>query len=172
MASIDIPEYHEARVLLLVDAFSANGQPLTSLTKLAKLDFLLRYPVFLERILDRRRIGWPRGLAPTRSERGAVESRMVRYKYGPWDNRYYPVIGALVGRGLARTSLVGSAIEINLTERGRELAAMLAEAPEWSVVAGRALFLRRHFDSTGARLRSMIYEELPEVVDRPHRSEI
>ena len=27
---------------------------------------------------------------------------MIRYKYGPWDDRYYAVIGALVSRGLLR----------------------------------------------------------------------
>jgi len=172
MASVDIAEYHEARLLLLLDAFGTADAPVNGLTKLAKLDFLLRYPVFLERILDRRRLGWPIGLAPSRAERGAVESRMVRYKYGPWDNRYYPVIGALVGRGLARMRLSGTTVEIAITDRGREVAAALVDSNEWSVVAGRARLLRRHFDSTGARLRKIIYDELPDAVDRPHRVEI
>lgn len=172
MAHLDVPGYHEARVLLLIEAFAVDETPLTSLTKLAKLDFLLRYPVFLERLLDRRRIGWPAGLAPSLPERGAVESRMIRYKYGPWDNRYYSILGALVGRGLIRAGLVGGAVEIGLTERGREVAVALAAAPEWDVVARRARLLRRYFDTSGSRLRSMIYDELPDVVDRPHRSVI
>lgn len=76
-------DYHLARLLLLLDAFTRKGGRLDGLTKIAKLDFLLRYPVFLERILVKRGLAWPSGLAPDANERLAVESRMVRYKYGP-----------------------------------------------------------------------------------------
>ena len=47
------PELHAARLLVLLDAFAESGQDgaIEGLTKLAKLDFLLRYPVMLERAL-------------------------------------------------------------------------------------------------------------------------
>ena len=80
MRTIEVPEYHLARLLLLIDAFSGADHQLDGLTKLAKLDFLLRYPIFLERLLERRGLHWPEGAAPTLAERQAVESRMIRYK--------------------------------------------------------------------------------------------
>jgi hypothetical protein len=95
--------YHQARVLLLVDTVAdAQGHAgkVDGLTKLAKLDFLLRYPALAPAVLD--------GLDPAdarlhlseedQAEPADVEAPMTRYKYGPWDDRYYPVIGALVGR--------------------------------------------------------------------------
>ncbi len=39
----------EARLLLLIDAFSQGGSTLQGRTKLAKLDFLLRYPAFFHK---------------------------------------------------------------------------------------------------------------------------
>jgi hypothetical protein len=44
----------EARLLLLIDAFSDQPPGLEGRTKLAKLDFLLRYPAFFRRAVARR----------------------------------------------------------------------------------------------------------------------
>jgi len=43
------PDLHAARLLVLISAFSGAGHEdaVEGLTKLAKLDFLLRYPVML-----------------------------------------------------------------------------------------------------------------------------
>ena len=55
---------------------------------------------------------------------------MTRYKYGPWDDRYYPVIGALVGRGLLRyTRGRRGSVALAPTPAGRALARQLAAAP-------------------------------------------
>ena len=101
--------YHQARVLLLVAAVSQrqeHARKLDGMTKLAKLDFLLRYPALAPQVLDALDPADPRlhlsggdVADPT-----SVEAPMTRYKYGPWDDRYYAVLGALVGRGLLRYS--------------------------------------------------------------------
>jgi hypothetical protein len=160
-------------LLILLRHFAPEGKkPLVSLTKLAKLDFLLRYPSFTDILLASRGVAWPLGAEPTDSERDAVESRMIRYKYGPWDDRYYVLLGSLVGMGLARVSTKGKTLTISLTEEGANHALRLAETEEWNIIDSRAAVLKRVFDTTGTKLRNMIYEELPEVVDRPHRVEI
>lgn len=161
-------DYHLARLLLLVDAFSVNGDRLEGLTKLAKLDFLLRYPVFLERLLDRRGKAWPAGAAPTYAERQAVESRMIRYKYGPWDNRYYALVGALVGKGLVEAAHRNGHLSVTTTELGRAVAKSLAATDAWRTAWHRSELLKRWFDRSGNQLKEMIYRELPEVVDRPY----
>jgi hypothetical protein len=84
-----------------------DDKPLEGLTKLAKLDFLMRYPTFTDQLLRGLGADWELGTEPTDSEELAVESRMVRYKYGPWDDRYYPVLGTLVGLGLAAVNKKG-----------------------------------------------------------------
>jgi len=166
-------DYHQARVLILINAFAGNRRStLRGLTKLAKLDFLLRYPHFMERLLPGGAEGWTDETRPIEAEYRAVESRVVRYKYGPWDDRYYPILGALVGRGLITYSAYDSGIIFGLTETGRQIASALAREPTWKVVAARASLLHKYFNFTGNRLKTMIYTNLPDAVDRPWRSEI
>jgi hypothetical protein len=162
--------YHEARVLILICQFTEPGHPLRGLTKLAKLDFLLRYPVMAERLLPEG-AQWPE-TAPSADEREAVESRMVRYKYGPWDDRYYPILGALVGKRLATFVRVDLAMEVTATDTGRTVAAQLADRPPWTIVSQRARFLRQFFDLPGSQLKELIYTKLPDVVRLPMGSPI
>ncbi|MET8514375.1 hypothetical protein [Streptomyces sp. NPDC005077] len=163
--------YHEARILLLIDRFTTAKKGLEGLTKLAKLDFLLRYPAMLERLLAESGASWPRGTEPTDPERLAVESRMTRYKYGPWDQRYYSVLGSLAARDLITYTGEGRA-EFRITAAGAIVAATLAETPEWAIVAQRTALLRKHYNKSGSALKTLIYERLPDAVDRPWRTEI
>lgn len=164
---------HAGRVLLLLRHFGAtSARPLEGLTKLAKLDFLIRYPAFTERLLNVLGADWELGTEPSDSERLAVESRMVRYKYGPWDDRYYPVLGTLVGLGLVSVTKKGRTLVMSLTEFGGEVAAELADQDGWEQVDRRASLLSRHFNLTGSGLKKLIYTQLPDVVDRPLRTVI
>jgi hypothetical protein len=163
-------DYHLARVLILLLHFAPTTRgPLHGLTKLAKVDFLLRYPSFLERLLRARHLQWPEGAEVTPEEMIAVESRMTRYKYGPWDDRYYPILGSLIGLGLVQVGSPGKTLQVQLTQDGERLARELSETPEWRTVDERAWLLAEHFDLTGNRLKNLIYDELPEAVERPHR---
>ncbi len=163
-------DYHVARVLLLV---AALGETADGLTKIAKLDFLLRYPNMLGRVLADRGLALPRNAAPSPAETVAVESTMVRYKYGPWDDRYYPILGTLIGTGLVRTRAGRGRIAISLTEQGRSVADALARTPEWSTVAARGDLIAAELGAeTGSRLKELIYRVLPDAVDRPLRQRI
>ncbi|MCZ4498335.1 MAG: sle2 [Marmoricola sp.] len=164
---------HTGRVLILLRYFGPTAdKPLEGLTKLAKLDFLLRYPVFTERVLAARGDSWMLGTQPTEDEEKAVESRMVRYKYGPWDDRYYPILGGLVGMGLVDLTKKGRTLVMCLTTEGASVASALAAEDEWTQEDLRALFLHSQFNVTGSKLKTMIYTELPDVVDRPLRTVI
>lgn len=164
---------HLGRILILLRHFGSEAErPLQGLTKLAKLDFLLRYPVFTERLMDRRGLDWTLGAEPAEDERLAVESRMVRYKYGPWDDRYYPILGALIGLGFARVWRDKLTYRIALTAEGKAQADQLRLLDDWAAIDARSEFLATNFNLTGSRLKTMIYEELPDVVDRPLRTKI
>ncbi|MFD9288432.1 hypothetical protein ACFWBV_09015 [Streptomyces sp. NPDC060030] len=158
-------------MLLLIDRFTGARKGLDGLTKLAKLDFLLRYPAMLDRLMVGDGISWPPGVQPTSAERLAVESRMTRYKYGPWDQRYYGILGSLVARDLI-TYRAPDRAEFRITASGAVAAAMLAETDEWAVVAKRVNLLKKHFNKSGSSLKTLIYDRLPDAVDRPWRTEI
>ncbi|MDA3626150.1 hypothetical protein OU415_11945 [Saccharopolyspora sp. WRP15-2] len=171
--------YHQARILLLVTAVSGtrgHAGKLDGLTKLAKLDFLLRYPALASEVLDRLdshdarlHLATEDIAAPTE-----VEAPMIRYKYGPWDDRYYAVVGALIGRGLLRYApgRKGS-VAVRPTPAGRRLASQLAAGNQWTEIADRgAAIAQASAGMTGTQLKDLIYQRLSDLMDRPHRQVI
>ena len=127
------------RILILLRAFGGrkSNQALEGLTKLAKLDFLLRYPAYLERALAARGIA----TEPTKVqdyERNSVEALMVRYRYGPWDHRYRRFLNTLVGLGLVYVQTDKRTIVIRLTEEGQKAADALIDDPAYGAITARA----------------------------------
>lgn len=155
---------HLSRLLILLNAFSgeAETEPLEGLTKLAKLDFLLRYPVYLERALEAKDAS-TRSVEVADHERESVESSMIRYRYGPWDPRYRRFINLLVAKGLAEVNIEGRTVVIGLTSVGRGLAEQLSERRAFDDIARRARTLKTHFDYTGTYLMKFIYRTFPEI---------
>ncbi len=88
----------EMRLLLLIDAFSNQQEGLQGRTKLAKLDFLLRYPEFLKRALQAKSVDVGDDEQASFVEPNPIEQRMVRYRFGPWDPSYFSLLGSLLGR--------------------------------------------------------------------------
>lgn len=176
---VDDLMYHQARVLLLIKAVSAeagHSRKLDGLTKLAKLDFLVRYPALAPIILDglaetdpRMHLDEREVAAPTE-----VEDPMIRYKYGPWDDRYYPVVGALVSRGLVRyvRGRRGS-VALTATSAGKQLADGLVLEPLWRQVGDRCEAVAQASSGlTGNALKERIYDRLAALMNRPHREVI
>jgi len=151
----------EARLLLLINAFSGEGKSLEGRTKLAKLDFFLRYPEFLSRALAIRK---PQAKVVVREEEASnIEGGMIRYRYGPWDPSYYATLGRLIGKGLIRPMPMTGGIGYKTTEAGRSMAEKISADESWADVAARTKVLRRHFDLSGSSLKDFIYQHFPEV---------
>jgi hypothetical protein len=151
----------EARLLILIDAFSGGARALEGRTKLAKLDFLLRYPAYFNRALQIRVPG--RSLTAPLDDGDTIENRMVRYRYGPWDPAYYALLGRLIGLGLVQPVPVRHGIGYKTTDRGSEIAGRLAATEAWKPIAVSVALLRRHFDLAGTTLKQFIYDHFPEV---------
>lgn len=159
------PHLHAARLLILISAFSCTdqGDAVEGLTKFAKLDFLLRYPVMLERALAAKGRS-TRDVQLEDHERLSVESEMVRYRFGPWDHRYSEFLNILIGKGLVAVSVEGRKVVITLTEHGRTLASELSASSAFRDYARRSSLLKRHFDLQATTLMRFIYETFPEVI--------
>jgi hypothetical protein len=157
--TIDTPRdplvVHVARVLVLIDAFTGPTSALRGLAKLARLDFLLRFPVYLEAALSARDRPLAFDLRATYTERRAPEGARIRWKYGPWDHRYYPLLGRLVGQGLISPERMRGELLLRSTQSGRDAVASL-EGPEWALVRGRARALKRGADLRADRLGGLI----------------
>jgi len=176
--------YHASRVLILV-AFCgtprgarATARPaIEGRTLLAKLDFFLRYPSYLRKAAViqqesgalKKKIIFTNddfGLT-TEAEATSVESRMVRYLYGPWDHVYYETIAYLVGKGLIIIEKKRGTEVFRVTALGQEVAAQLASDPAYGDLTRRAITAYYLFNSfTGTGLKDFIYRNFPEVVNR------
>ncbi len=166
VAALDAaPGLHLARILLLLNDFSKEDDEgsIEGLTKLAKLDFLLRYPVMLDRALQAKGKS-TREVQLEDHERQSVESEMVRYRFGPWDHRYREFLNILIAKNLVAVSIEGRKVVILLTKNGREIARQLAEDPLFEPYARRSALLKRNFDLTGTNLMRFIYQTFPEIV--------
>ena len=158
----------EARLLLLIDVFTGPTSNLEGRTKLAKLDFLLRYPGFLRRAIAIRAPDAELPAADPSTDN--IEQRMVRYRYGPWDPAYYALLGSLIGRRLIVPVSHRSGVAYRSTEEGHALACDLAVTVPWRDVAERSRLLKRHFGSvSGTFLMNFIYEHFPEVASASWR---
>lgn len=131
--------------------------------KLAKLDFLLRYPDRFTTLVELRAPGIAAGENPWLT--GDIEQRMIRYRYGPWDPAYYGLLGALIGKGLITTRQRGSVATYAVTPAGHQLTKALAATDSWESVRERARLLHRHFNLTGTSLKDLIYETFPDIVN-------
>ena len=164
--------YHAARLLLLI---SYCGKPrktqpaIEGRTLLAKLDFFLRYPVYLMKaaeILHKQLAPLDFGLDGMESSM-SVESRMVRFLYGPWDHIYYPALAYLIGKQLITIETKRGADVFRITPLGQEIAHQLSQDEAYQDLVRRAettYTLFNHF--SGTRLKDFIYEYFPEVVNR------
>lgn len=157
-------ELHLARLLLLLGQGAERGQGVVDgITKLAKLDFLLRYPRFLERLLRLNRRNPPQ--VPMHAyEVDTVESSMIRFRYGPWDPRYRLWLGLLQAKGLVQLGLEGRRVLVKITARGAECSRLLAERSEMSMLARRAgVVMECLWSLSGTRLKDLVYEAVPEL---------
>lgn len=169
----DSVDFHAARLLVLLRRCGEGSRyGVEGRTKLAKLDFFVRYPSFLQRARDRLRA---EGESVSRWQaRGAeVEAPMIRYRYGPWDPRYRQFLAFLEARQLIRVS-VSRPERVSLTAAGRQLAEQICTRPSFEPIVDRCDAIVGNLAAlTGTPLKDLVYELIPiEVGDLPLRAEI
>src|ERR1700722_711781 len=168
----NLDDFHLARLLVLLGSADARKtNPITKaravegITKLAKMDFLLRYPTCLERVLsklDRQ----PSDVAVHDRERTSIETKMIRFRYGPWDARYRRWLGLLSSRGLVRLAVEGNTVVIGLTGSGRGLAEIINKNGLFSELVRRSdLTVKAVGSMSATRLKDFVYEAVPEITD-------
>ena len=159
-------ELHLARLLLLLaQSDKRSGSTMAGIMKLAKLDFLLRYPNCLERLLKFKKKDVKKANVQPH-ERSSIESKMVRFRYGPWDTRYRRWIGLLVAKGLAVCYVKGNTVHVDLTDAGRSAVITLSGLPAFADMHERSSLIYRTVGSmSSTALKNLIYEVVPEITD-------
>jgi hypothetical protein len=165
LAADDILEFHAARLLLLMLVCGTSGR-IDGLTKMAKLDFFTRYPEFFE--AARAEIDQTNQPITTIGD-DSVESSMVRHHYGPWDKRYYQVLGHLEGKELITVTKHKQSYQISLSPLGRERAQRLEKLNSFAGLIKRQRDVKKVFGAkSGTYLKDLIYRLFDkEVGQRP-----
>lgn len=154
-------EFHAARLLLLLRFAGGRGERIVGRTKIAKLDFFVRYPAYLAKAAKLQ------GVEPTVESDTRPESPMIRYKYGPWDTRYYDVFAYLVAKDLVSIRPTDKGDEFELTDKGKYASEELL-GPEFEDIVERCQLVYRLFGrKSGTAIKTFIYSNFPEIVTRP-----
>jgi len=159
-------DLHLSRLLVLLRAAGGrkNTKTVEGITKLAKLDFLLRYPTCLERALGQIQ-DHPERAQVQPHERTSIESKMIRFRYGPWDGRYRRWIALLMAKGLAVTYVQGNTVHIGLTERGIAIADQVRDLPEFEDIDARSQVIASKFGGFSAMgIKAFVYQTFPELL--------
>lgn len=159
-------EFHAARLLILLKIAGGRSSKIVGRTKIAKLDFFVRYPTYLVKAINL--LNLPADIKPGPSP----ESPMIRYRYGPWDSKYYDIFALLIAKGLIEIYPTEKGDTFQLTARG-EFAVKELEGPEFEEIIERCKVVNKIFgDKGGTWIKNFIYENFPEVVAKSIGKEI
>jgi hypothetical protein len=170
LLSDDLIEFHAARLLLLVAVCGTKSKGVTridGLTKLAKLDFFVRYPEFFNRISENLE-------AEERSATDVIESSMVRHHYGPWDRRYYEIIPFLESCELLEVRKNDkNGFDFDLTSKGLEAVEKFKKDIAFAPLIAQMKQVKKVLGSkSGTALKTLIYKVFDEEVGRKSRGEV
>jgi len=146
-----ILEFHASRLILLIHLCGKSDR-IDGLTKLAKLDFFVRYPEFFQ--VAQEKLG-----IPVNTHLHYYESSMIRFHYGPWDDRYYHVLSYLEGKKLLNINQQGNMFGFELTKTGKEIAIILKDEPDFSTLIEQMKEVKKAFgNKAGSTLKRLIYQ--------------
>lgn len=161
-------ELNMVRILILIDKMAGKNlnQTIDGINKLVKLDFLLRYPVALERALIR--LKKEKDLFKIEIEeyeRESVETNLMHFNYGPWDNRYRKFLTILEAKGLIAYIISGKTVKVSITHSGHKVVEEISNHPEFKSYLIRSGLIKKHFASfSPKKLVDFFYEVFPEMV--------
>ena len=171
LASDDVLEFHAARILLLILLCGTGDRKrkvprIKGLTRLAKLDFFARYPQHFQKAAQHLEEDININLETS-------ESKMIRYHYGPWDERYYHVLPYLEAKNLIDIVKKGNTYEFYLTEKGKEIAQDIQRKEEFKDLSNDIEEVNKVFKGfSGNKLKNLIYRLFQEEVSEKRLGDI
>jgi hypothetical protein len=169
-------ELNIIRILILIDKMAGRNlkQTIDGINKLVKLDFLLRYPVALERALIKLKIEKD---VPTidiqEYERESVETNLMHFNYGPWDSRYRRFLTILERKGLIAYIISGKTVKVSITHTGHNTVKDISSHSEFQDYVIRSGLIKKHFGSFSSKnLINFFYDVFPEMVTMTQGEEI
>lgn len=170
----DSIEFHSGRILLLLglcgsDKIIEGKVGIKGRTKLAKMDFFLRYPFYLDQVLDKLKVDRTKlAYELEESEKNSIEATMIRYKYGPWDQKYYDIFAYLLSKGLIEINVLGGTDYFSISNLGKTALRELTQAIAFQPLVNRCEVIKKVFGNrSGESIKNIIYTHFPEIVRKP-----
>ncbi|WP_412270843.1 hypothetical protein [Dysgonomonas mossii] len=130
--------------------------------KIAKLDFLLKYPTYLNEILSASNTN-VRVLIES-FENNSIETLMSSYLYTPWDMKYRKFFNLLIAKDLISVGFENDDYFIQITSKGIILVQELYKNELFIEFQKRASVIRTHFGNyTDNYLSKILYDRIPEL---------
>jgi hypothetical protein len=171
ISSDDMIEFHASRILLLIAICGKRDterkqKKIEGFTKLAKLDFFIRYPeFFMKASYYLNKIETVKDIT--------IESKMIRFHYGPWDKRYYEVLPYLQAKNLLEIQKVASTYNFYLTDSGMATAEKFMQSKSFLDLVEKIKRVKEVFGSmNGTKLKELIYELFDEEVKQKNLDEM
>ena len=125
-------DIHMMRIMQLIAVSGRwkGTKEIKGITKLAKMDFLLRYPNCLKIALEK--MGKKLSdfkIEILEHELNTIESKMIRFRYGPWDGRYRRWISLLRAKELICLYTKGRTVIVETTKLGSEFIEEVSQSP-------------------------------------------
>lgn len=155
-----------SRILILVSTFSAkksSSSEIINFSHLAKIDFLLRYPTVLRKALLIKGKSL-RGLVIEKYEEKNIESEMIRFAFGPWDNGYREFIRMLSSKGLVEFGYDRSGSGISCTDLGQEVCERFIKQELFTPFFDRCKIIKSRLSYSERNLNELIYQSHPQII--------
>lgn len=169
-------ELNIIRILILIDKMAGRNhkQTIDGINKLVKLDFLLRYPVALERALTKLKEDQDIPKINIQVyERESVEANLMHFNYGPWDSRYRRFLTILEAKSLIAYIISGKTVKVSITHTGHKTVEDISSFSEFHNYVVRSGLIKRHFGSySSKKLINLFYDVFPEMVTMAQGEEI
>lgn len=160
------------RMLILIYTFAGkNGTgKIEGISKLAILDFLLRYPVALDKMLENQELKGNKTINHKRFqlqsyEVNSIDAKMMKFNFAPWDFKYRRIVSILKAKDLIQVNLDGKKTVLRIKSNGIDTAKKIQDLKDYEYLVVRCKIIKSVFGSwSQKKLIDMIYIIFPEIL--------
>ncbi|MDQ0090114.1 putative type IV restriction endonuclease [Paenibacillus anaericanus] len=160
-------ELHIIRILVLIyTLIGAKKDKVTiELTKLAKMDFLLRYPSALDSALLN--LYKQKDVSITEAEKNNIETNILSFRFSPWSSDFRRLMVLLNAKSLIKWEQRGKYLDIYHTPKGIELFKEVLKFKEFESMIKQSQAIKTNISNlSGLKLDSLLSKVLTELTLR------
>ncbi|MFC3750099.1 hypothetical protein [Paenibacillus sp. GCM10012306] len=160
-------ELHIIRILILIHSLIGNKKDKVTveLTKLAKMDFLLKYPSALDSALTN--LNKQKDVSITEAEKNNIETNILSFRFSPWSSDFRRLMVLLNAKSLIKWERRERYLDIYQTPKGLELYKEVLKYTEFKSMIKQSQAIKTNISNlSGINLDSLLSKVLTELTLR------